>query len=451
MRDIVFLLAFAALFILAIKRPYISLSLWLWSGLFVPVYWLHGIAQSISYNTVFAACTIIGYLIYRNKSRVPPNALLVLPLLFLAHTTLTSIVTIGIEPYVWLSWENFLKVMLLFLFASLILRQKHQFELFIWVIVLSVGFIGFVEGLKFLASGGGHSIKGPRGHILSDNNHFALALCMTLPLIIYLITVTPKKFLKIGLIGVLILCTLAVLGTHSRGGFIGLAVVGSYFWLKSHKKLLSLLLVVIIGTLAIQFLPESWYERMDSVESVEKVLEDDSFNTRLNAWKIHTLMAIERPLVGGGFGTPQYGYVWRSLAVDIHIFDFIPTPPPSERGWAAHSIYFQVLGDHGFPGLLLFLLILLITFRRLSHIEKYYNERDQKQGWQYTLARMIKVSIFVYCIGGAALSLAYIELLYALVAITYGLYVSIETSQEQETRARRGNRLKGDRDVMAHR
>ncbi len=414
MRDLVFAICALILFYFAAKRSFIGVSIWLWSGLFVPVHWLYGFASSISYNSVFAVVTILGFFISRNKAKFHFDALFVLVILFFLHTTLTSATTVAIPALVWREWENFLKVIILLIFSCLIIRKEHHFNLYIWAIVLSIGFMGFVEGLKFIASAGGHKIKGPDGHILSDNNHMALALCMTLPMIAYLTSVTKEKVIVYGLKVMLVVCVIAILGTYSRGGMIGLVFVGGYFWLKSKHKIRLLFVLMIISSIAYTYLPERWYNRMDTIETAS---EDGSFMTRVNSWKIHTLMALDRPITGGGFKSCQYGYIWRSLAVNIDKLDFISTPPVSERGWAAHSIYFQVLGDHGFAGFFLFISIIALSFIKLTSIEKYYRKQTGVDDWRYRLSKMVKVSLLAYCVSGAALSLAYLELYYAILAV----------------------------------
>ena len=414
MRDLIFFLAFLILFFFSLRRPFIAVSLWLWSGLFVPVYWLYGFASHISYNSIFAATTIIGYLIYRGKPAFKINPVFFVVILFFLHTCLTSIFALAPAIIVKIDLIDFSKAILLFIFISLILRKRHHFNLFLWVFVLSIGFMGFVEGLKFIASAGGHRINGPSGNILSDNNHMAVAMCMTIPFIIYLTGETKEKLLKFGLRMMLLMCIIAVLGTFSRGGLIGLTIILGYFWLKSRHKIRSIFVLLLAATLAYNFLPQSWYNRMDTIDNA---MADGSFTTRVNSWKIHTLMALDRPLIGGGFKGPQVSYVWRMLAVDIDKFDFIRTPPPGDKGWAAHSIYFQVLGDQGFLGLFWFLLFILLAFLRLSTIERYFAKSAGKESWQCLLAGMTKISILAYCVSGAALSLAYLEMFYAILAV----------------------------------
>ncbi len=409
MRDLLFIAFFIVISVFSIRKPFISVSVWLWSGIFVPVYWLYGFAEGIRYNFIFGCITAIAYLISRNKPTVRFDFLFFLVVLFFIHTTLTtsfSVIDSGLE---WFGWENFFKVTLMFIMINLIIRKQHHFEMLIWSIILSVGFYAFVEGLKFILSLGGHKIAGPIGHLIADNNHLALAILMTIPLTIYLISVTNIKLIKTGLIILVAIGILAILGTKSRGGFIGLVAVGSYFWFKSNRKAVSAVAIMVTSIIALSLLSDSWFDRMASIKSAN---DSGSFTTRIVSWKINTLMAMERPVLGGGFYATQHGFVWQSLALDFDKLNFISTPEPGNKGWAAHSIYFQVLGDHGFIGFTLFLLIISLSFIKVLSIERAF-----KDSWQGDLAKMIKLSLIAYCISGAALSMAYFELFYVLLSM----------------------------------
>lgn len=420
--------------VVAYKKPFVAISLWLWTGIFVPVYWLYGFAELYRYNLIFSALGIGCYFIYQKDKEVKFDSLLFVIILFFLHTTLTTITTIAVPDVVWVTWENFMKVVVLTFFITLTFRKKIHFELLIWIMVLSIGFFGLIEGLKFIKSGGVHHIHGPVGHILSDNNHLAIAILMVIPLACYLYTQLKEKWIKMVLAGFICICVLSVFGTQSRGGFLGLLIVGGYFWLKAKRKILLLCLFALLAFSAPHLLHESWFARMSTIENA--VEEDGSFQTRLIAWKIHTIMAIERPVLGGGFKSSQFGYIWRELAEKFYLLDFIPTPPAGSQGWAAHSIYFQVLGDHGFVGLFLFLLIMVLAFLKLSAIEKYY-----KGQWQAHLGAMIKVSLLAFCAAGAAVSLSYFELYYVLLAMIICFTLMKNKAQKAQAAAEKAAKL----------
>ena len=88
-----------------------------------------------------------------------------------------------------------------------------------------------------------------------------------------------------------------------------------------------------------------------------------------------------------------------------------------------HSIYFEMLGEHGFVGLLLFLALIVFTWRKCGSIIRIA-KKDAKHAWSGDLAAMIQVSLVGYTVGGAFLGLAYFDYFYHLVAlavVTYAL------------------------------
>nr|WP_086938876.1 putative O-glycosylation ligase, exosortase A system-associated [Thaumasiovibrio occultus] len=439
MRDLLFLALQLPMIYFALRRHYIALALWVWTGFFVPVHWLHNLGESVSYNSLYAGLTLLSLLFSSPKPKQFFSFTFVIIACFWLLTTITSYLGISNQVLMWTSWSNFTKVMIITVCTAAIVRERREFNLIIWMIALSVGFYGFVEGLKFLASLGGHRIKGPTGHLIEDNNHLAAALCMTLPLMVYLMGETKTKLIKLGLMGVCAICVLAILGTHSRGGLIGLIVVGGYFWLKSNQKILSLIAIILVGSVAIQLLPERWFNRMDTIETA--AVDDKSFAGRLNAWKIHTLIALDRPLTGGGFKAAEVSEIWISKSADLDRVDFFETPPPGERGKAAHSIYFQVLGDHGFIGFGMFMTVIGITVLKLSVIQRR-GRRSPEVKWMSSLSKMLLLSIIAYCTTGAALSLAYFEFFWILVALTAALYfVNSEWADAHLKRTRNGDQV----------
>jgi len=119
-------------------------------------------------------------------------------------------------------------------------------------------------------------------------------------------------------------------------------------------------------------------------------------------------LANDRPLTGGGFD-----------AYANWIYDKY-NPSYDGPRYAAHSIYFQVLGEHGWVALVLFLLFWALVWRMCSQVARLAQGRSEYH-WAYWLAQMIKVSIVAYLVGGAFLNLAYWDVPYYLfvaIAIT---------------------------------
>ena len=157
-------------------------------------------------------------------------------LFFCFWTMVTTAFTLNTDvAWVWSYWNQFLKIILLFVFITLTIRKRLHIDTLVWAIVLAISAYAGMEGVKYVLSGGGHMITGRAG-IIADRNDLAVAINMCIPLVVYLIQTARHKHLKRGLWVLLSLNVLAIIGTGSRGGFIGLAILAFAFWLKSRAQ-----------------------------------------------------------------------------------------------------------------------------------------------------------------------------------------------------------------------
>jgi probable O-glycosylation ligase (exosortase A-associated) len=131
-------------------------------------------------------------------------------------------------------------------------------------------------------------------------------------------------------------------------------------------------------------------------------------------------LAKDRPFVGGGFEIAELGTFAR----------YAPNKIDVPR--AAHSIYFQALGEHGFVGLGLYLLFGFLTWRSGQWIIRNTRDLDGYQ-WASSLASMIQVSLVGFAIGGAFLSLLYFDVPYYLMAAMVATRILVEKELVEQT------------------
>jgi probable O-glycosylation ligase (exosortase A-associated) len=415
MRDFLMLLLFPVMMYTMAKRPFIALGMWIWTALFFPNGWLYGIASVIRFNLAFAAIAILSYLVSTNKPKVKFGSVGFLVLLFFLWTTLSSIMTMATPEATWEVWSRFSKVVALFVMVLLVVENKLHVDFLLWCVVLSVGFYADLEGLKFVASGGGHNIVGMPTHVLGDRNELAVAFVMTLPICFYLLGEYGKrsKILQLALLGTIALLVISVIGTMSRGGFIALTVLGGYLYMKSDRKILMTILIVglVIGVSYI--VSADWSARITTIKSAD---HDESFMGRVVAWKLSFIMAVHHPIFGGGFKALEHFPVWHDLSREFFSYSWFYTGealPNTTVARAAHSVYFQVLGDHGFAGLGIYLSTMAAAFlkaRRVSKIAK----RENAPLWIRNVATTLQLSMFAFAVGAAALSFAYFDLIFCL-------------------------------------
>jgi probable O-glycosylation ligase (exosortase A-associated) len=272
-------------------------------------------------------------------------------------------------------------------FRTLVLVIAGVFGLFV---AKSVPFI--------IATGGSAKLYGPVKSMIEDNNDFGLALNMTLPLFFFLAQTESKPWLK-RLFGVLFLLTIpAVFFTYSRGALVGLVAVLALMFLQLRRRAFLVPVVLLGAAVAIFFAPQAWRERMDPTG--EGAL-DTSALSRINAWTFSWNLAKEYPIAGGGFGTFT-GKLYRIYA------------PHPEDVHGPHSVYFQVLGEHGFVGLFLYLTLFVSCFASTHRVIKWARVYGDEVATSY--ANMFRYSLVGFGASGLFLGRAYLDYSYTIVA-----------------------------------
>ncbi|TDF37295.1 putative O-glycosylation ligase, exosortase A system-associated [Alteromonadaceae bacterium M269] len=430
MRDVLVVSLFLAMIVVAFRKPIGGLCVWVWTSFITPNFFLYGFGNSIRFNLIAALMTITSFMMFTQKKEITKHSLATTVYVFFGWSLITAIFAIHDSPDIAFISDAFFRAMVLFVFILFIIKTENQFRVICIAFCLSLGFYSVAEGLKYFLSGGGHRIVGPANSALTDNNHFALGINMMIPFLLALHAEFKQKYLKLAIVGVILTSILTVMGTNSRGGFIGLMVIGGFYFLHSKKKLLIITLVLILGGTVISLVPDNYFARIDTINNAQ---EDLSFLGRVVAWKQSILIALDNPITGGGFNAVQTASVWYTYAPDFDTTWLMNTPHPIETGVkAAHSIYFQVLGDQGFTGIILFCFMLYFSIIKSYGVMKYRPpDSNGERVWVNSWGQACFLSMVVYSIGGALLSLAYFELLYLVLALICVLDAEVKKQKAQ--------------------
>ena len=428
MRDLAMVVLLPFLIYFSFKRAYIAAGLWLWTSAFKINQLIYGFASAITYNKFFALITIVSFISDKNKPKFKMDGLSGLVILFFIWTTLSTIFSNVHPATVWATWEMLMKIILFYFFSIAILHTKKHIEFFIWILIFSIGILSAKEGVKFIVSGGSHRFTGIYG-ISGDNNIFGVMILIVLALGLYLLTQITNKKLKNAVSVGLMFMVLGLIATYSRAGFIGLAILTLMAFKDSKKKIIWILLIGCILFSAKSFMPEQWFNRMNTVEHAE---DDGSFMHRVMVWKMCTVIAMKNPLLGEGFRANENLSIWQKYHEYYSFLDFIETPEAdyNESVRAAHSMYFQVLAEHGFVGLFLFLLILISAYLKLGII-KSRAKHNNMDDWVIQLVKKIRLAILMYCITGGTVAVAYLDLFYSVLVIIYTLDHHIVAEKKQ--------------------
>ena len=342
------------------------------------------------------------------------NRTSLLLILWFLHGTLSAIFAYPDVTSNWMLYEKLAKVLIFVLIMPLIVNGRYRIHAFVIALSLGIGFHSLVEGLKYLKSGGMHNVQGLAK--FGDNNLFAIMILMGMPLLLYLYRQSTNRWTKIVALSGAGLTIAAVMGTHSRGGMLAMVAAGLWLILTGRRRMMTLTIIGALVAAVISFAPSSWMDRMETIQTAD---EDASFLGRVEAWQISSAIALQNPVLGGGFHAIENTEVWGQFRGSKGLLGFLPNydyQPVNFR--AAHSSYFEVMGDRGLLGFMIFMAILANTLFTTFQTRRIALAAGADMEWAADLATALSAVMIAYAIGGAGVSLAYAEMLYVTAVLT---------------------------------
>jgi probable O-glycosylation ligase (exosortase A-associated) len=323
-------------------------------------------------------------------------------LALLAWTTLNTF--FAFEPaFSWPYWNLAWKTLAMCIVASTLAGNRVRFQALMWIVALALSYYAVKGGIFTIFTGGHYRVLGPPDSMLGDNNELGLALVMVLPVLNYLRVTSASRFVHFGLIVVIVLTLASILGSYSRETYIALGVLAVAFFWRSRRKLLYIGTAVTIITPLLLLMPQSFYDRAASILEYNT---DASFRAHLDSWWVAYRYAMDHAPFGAGFYGLNLKSVWNLyIPGDMH---------------AAHSIYFQALGEQGIIGLLLYLTSIALGFLNLRGVMRSTRGRDAQQ-WAYSLGDAMQLGLLAFCVGGAAAPMAFFDLLFLWIALSAAL------------------------------
>lgn len=402
LRDLLLALLLIGGLPLSFKRPFIGVLIFAWLGMMNPHRYTWGFAYYFPWSKLYAAVILLGVLAARDipwRDSFRRYWLIVLIICWAALTTVFAL-----EPdRAFVKYQDVFKIQLMCLITLALLHDRQRVVALMAVVILSIAFYGTKGGVFTIVHGGIYTVYGPEQSAIRDNNHLAAALVMLLPLLYWLSTIAKRWWLKLAVLGSMTLCAISVFGSHSRGAFLAVAAMAGFFVWKSDRRLLAIPLVIAGIVAALAVMPDKYWERIETIETYQ---EDASAMGRINTWITAYRIANDR-LTGGGY---EY-YNLRNFA------RYAPNP---QAVHSAHSIYFQTLGEHGWPGLALFLAFWFSVWFQCGRTRKSLPPGPENDSMRLLL-RMIQVSLVGYAVGGAFVNIANWDLPYYLAIVVFAL------------------------------
>lgn len=393
LRDIIIVSIVLLAAFMAFRRAWIGVMLWNWLSIMNPHRYTWGFAYSAPLAAIAAGATLLG-LLFTKERRSPflgaPVGWFLALTMWISLSWLMGMDVTGDYG----QWTKVMKIYLMTFVALMLLHNRYHIMAFVWVSTASVIILAVKGGIFTVLSGGAHRVWGPPGSFIADNNEFALAVILAIPLMHFLQMQLAKPWMRHAVTVAILLSVASALGSHSRGAFLALGAMGLIFWWRSSRKGPIALMLVFVVLVLLPMMPDEWWERMGTIQTYE---EDTSAMGRINAWYVAWDVAKDK-FFGAGMS-----YQYPEIFMLYGRFE--------THARSAHSIYFQILGNHGFVGLFLFVTLWFSTFRTAGWLRKNGGKLPETR-WVVSLGAMAQVCLLGYAVGGAFLSLAYFDLPY---------------------------------------
>jgi probable O-glycosylation ligase (exosortase A-associated) len=404
MRDIVLIGIVGWCSLLALGRPVLGILLFICLGLAGPQTMTWGMARTFPLGQLAALGTIGGFVFGPEAKRFPRQRELFLILALWGTFGFTTLFAMAPDRAVQRLFQNS-KILFMVVLSTALINSKQRLHWLVRIIALSLGFYGLKGGLFVIMTGGDFIVWGPDGTFLEANNAIGLALAMNTPLLFYLLKIETHPWLRHLIIAMMVFSYPAVICTFSRGAWIGLAVATALMVLKSRHTVLAIAALGVVALALSPLLPERVAKRYDDLANYQ---EDSSAQSRFWSWEFCTRVGMANPLVGAGFD-------FNSLeAYAIYFPEFLERWPG--KVWACHSTWLTVFSEHGFPGIILWGMLLGSSFLSLRWIRAFALAQPEA-AWSLPYIEMLEGALIVFAVVGTFYDAAYFDLFYQLIAV----------------------------------
>ena len=389
MRDYVVLIFLAGCIYAALKKPWLGvLSLAIFSYL-NPHAYAWGFVRSLPVYYVLFIVVAFRTFIAKDKDSIPKDWRINVFVILWFYFAITS--TQAYFPDI--AWQRFwfiTKIYLPFFFTLVLINTRFKLYCLVVTIAASIGIVAVKGGLFAILHGFSARVYGPPATQFEENNAFAVAMLICIPLLLIWQRETRNSLFKKGILLAIPIIYAASLCSWSRGALITMTVLTLMLILNSKHKLLAIPLVLVGAFFVKDYLPQEWFGRMHTLETYQ---EDSSAMSRIQAWTDGWNHTLEHPFVGAGFDG------WREV---------------TQRDW--HSSYVEMFSEHGFIAFGLWLSLIVGTLISMTTLPKKTFQVEEME-WVANYCFMLRASLICYMVGTAFLGLSYWDLLYHLIFI----------------------------------
>lgn len=426
MKDLFFLAFIAFVLLLGLRRPFLWVLLYVYIDILAPQRIGYSIITTLPLSLIAFAAAFGGWLALDNKQG--------------ARFTLRQGILLALLAYCWWStgradfpddaltkWDWVWKALLFAIFLPLTLTTRARIEGLAAVLLLSVATIVIATGLKVVLGGGGY---GELNFFVDDNSGIyesstlATVAIGLIPLLWWFVrhgTIFPPHWTVTAFAAALTFaCLLVPIGTEARTGLLCIAALGVLLLRYTQRRFLFVAGAGMLGLMALPFLPQSYYDRMSTIAEPGG---DESASTRVAVWKWTLDYAQQRPL-GGGFDayrSNRFTYVMPVKETDGNTTS-VRYQQVEDKARAYHSSVFEMLGEQGWPGLGLWLMLHALGLWQMERIQRRWKKAEaEAERWIAPMAAALQMGALIYLVGALFQGIAYQPVMLMLVGLQIGL------------------------------
>ena len=405
----------------SLRSRFAALLLYVWFALFRPQEWVWFDISGFRLSFVTGLALVVPSLL----TGVFPNLshpLSIGSILFLATGLVAQ--SSAIRPDVGWEWLDFFgRLILVCLLAVTLVNSRRRFLALMGVIAVSFGFHTAKAGLASILGGGIRYSAGLGGAFI-DNNAYALAAVMIIPLLIATGQNCKQRWLRYGFYAAVPLTIMTVISLFSRGGFLALAAATMTFVAVRKHRFVSMAVVAAVVFLTIQFapIPEGYANRLQTIQTYDEV-GDASALGRLHFWRVALDMVADHPL---GVGLWNYEYAYDQYDTSGGAYGTFR---------AVHSSHFQVLAEQGYLGALIYFLMFVLAFKAALRVRRRARGDLSPEDKVFALAAStaLMASMAAFLVGGAFVAMAQNDLTWLVFALVAALDRITARSEKERT------------------
>ncbi len=430
---------------LGLKRPFFWVLAYIYIDVVAPQKIGWGFIQSLPVSLIAFVAAFAGWLLLDNKegSRFTLRQGLIAVLLVICGVTTLSA---AYQVEAWTKWDWVWKALVFAIFLPLTLRTRLRIEAAALIMVLSIATIVINGGLKTVFGGGGYGVlallvREDAG--LYEGSILSTAAIATIPLALWLARhgtiFRPDWRVYAFVAGLILACLLIPIGTAARTGLVCAGVLAVLLMRSVRYKFVYAGVAAMALVAAIPFLPQSFTERMGTITEYQG---DESASTRVQVW-MWTLDYVKEHPFGGGFDAylgNSFTYQTRKAVGEGNNVT-VEYNEVTDKGRAYHSAYFEMLGEQGWIGLFVWLLLHGLGLWQMERLRWRFGRKgsgreDGRKTWQWGLANALQQSQIVYLVGALFVGIAYQPFIFMLVGLQCGLWSYVQRTEKAPRKAR---------------